>query len=69
MSRDTRNLKLIIAYNGVRLFRTAWKEVLDVSPPQEVIDRIRTMSGEVMGVVLIECAGTPSLASVALSDR
>ncbi len=45
---------LIIAYNGVRLFRSAWNEVLDVSPPQEVIDRIRTMSGEIAGVVLIE---------------
>jgi cation diffusion facilitator family transporter len=45
---------VIIAYNGIRLARSAWNEVLDVSPPQEVVDRIRTMSSEVEGVLLIE---------------
>lgn len=30
----------VIAFNGVRLFRGALREILDVSPPQEVVDKI-----------------------------
>ncbi len=44
----------VIAFNGTRLFRSAWREVLDVSPPPEVITNVRSVAQSVGGVVEIE---------------
>ena len=44
----------VIAYNGTRLFRSALREVLDVSPSPELIEQIRRISGSVPDVVDIE---------------
>lgn len=44
----------VIAFNGSRLFRAAWREVLDVAPPREVVDHVRTLSAAVDGVAEIE---------------
>lgn len=40
----------VISYNGIRLFRTSLKEVLDVAPPDEIRDRIRDVTESVPGV-------------------
>ena len=44
----------VIAFNGVRLFRGAWREVLDVAPPPEVLGRVRATAAAVEGVVGID---------------
>lgn len=44
----------VIAFNGIRLFRSAWREVLDAAPPKEVSDNVRAIAGEVEGVADIE---------------
>lgn len=40
----------IIAYNGVRLFRSSLEDVLDVAPPVEVERRIRSVAETTQGV-------------------
>lgn len=44
----------VIAFNGVRLFRSALREVLDVSPPDRLLTRIREISRNVAGVLDVE---------------
>lgn len=44
----------VIAWNGVRLFRTAWAEILDVAPGPEIVRGVRECAGAVMGVQGIE---------------
>ena len=44
----------VIAFNGVRLFRSAVTEVLDVAPPDEVAAGIRRIAGSVAGVAEID---------------
>ncbi len=44
----------VIAWNGLRLFRTARQEIMDVSPPPELIDEIRHIAGNVEGVTEID---------------
>ncbi len=41
---------VVITFNGVRLFRTSLREVLDVTAPKEVRDRIREIAESVPGV-------------------
>lgn len=44
----------VISFNGVRLFRSAWREILDVAPPPELVEKIRTISKKVPDVVGID---------------
>lgn len=44
----------VIAFNGVRLLRNAWREILDASLPNRVIDDIRDIAGRVDGVAGID---------------
>lgn len=44
----------VIAFNGSRLFGSAWREILDVSPPQPLVDKIRSISSGVAGVSMID---------------
>jgi cation diffusion facilitator family transporter len=44
----------VIAFNGVRLFRSALTEVLDVAPPDEIAAGIRKIAGSVAGVAEID---------------
>jgi cation diffusion facilitator family transporter len=44
----------VIAFNGVRLIRKAWREIMDASPPDEIIDDIRRISQRVDGVAGID---------------
>jgi cation diffusion facilitator family transporter len=44
----------VIAFNGVRLFRTAWREIIDASLPESVIDDIRQIARHVDGVAGID---------------
>ena len=44
----------VIAFNGSRLFRSAWREILDVSPPEETVERVRTIAGAVESVAKID---------------
>ena len=44
----------VIAFNGIRLFRSAWTEVLDSAPPKEIVDKVRFEASAVKGVVKIE---------------
>jgi cation diffusion facilitator family transporter len=44
----------VIAVNGVRLFRTAWREIIDASLPESVIDDIREIARRVDGVAGID---------------
>jgi cation diffusion facilitator family transporter len=44
----------VIAWNGVRLFLSAWGEIMDVSPPPELTDEIRRIAGGVDGVTEID---------------
>jgi cation diffusion facilitator family transporter len=44
----------VIAFNGSRLFKSAWREVLDAAPPLEVTDNVRTVAEGVEGVIEIE---------------
>jgi cation diffusion facilitator family transporter len=41
---------LVIAWNGVRLFRGALREMLDVAAPSEVTSRVRAIAAAVPGV-------------------
>lgn len=45
---------LVIAYNGIRLFRSAVSEVMDEAPPAEIETRIRDVSAAVPGVKEVE---------------
>jgi cation diffusion facilitator family transporter len=45
---------LVIAYNGVRLFRSALDEMMDRAPPPEIEAKIRSIAGSIPGVVAIE---------------
>lgn len=45
---------VVIAFNGTRLFRSAWREVLDAAPPREVIEHVRAVAEAVAGVTEIE---------------
>ncbi len=40
----------VITFNGVRLFRASLREVLDVTAPEEICDRIREIAQSVPGV-------------------
>ena len=40
----------VITFNGVRLFRASLREVLDVTAPEEICDRIREIARSVPGV-------------------
>jgi cation diffusion facilitator family transporter len=44
----------VIAFNGVRLFRTAWREIIDASLPESVIEEIRETARRVDGVAGID---------------
>ncbi|HVT30528.1 MAG TPA: cation diffusion facilitator family transporter [Lacipirellulaceae bacterium] len=44
----------VIAFNGVRLFRKAWREILDASLPEHLIDDIREIARQVNGVAGID---------------
>jgi len=44
----------IIGFNGVRLFRSAWAEVLDVAPPPDVVEHIREVARAVADVRGVE---------------
>lgn len=44
----------VITFNGVHLFRSAWREVLDVAPPRQVVDNVRSVAEGVAGVVEVE---------------
>lgn len=44
----------VIAWNGWRLLRPALNELMDRSPNQEVVDRIRELAGAVPGVARVE---------------
>jgi cation diffusion facilitator family transporter len=44
----------VIAFNGIRLFRTAWGEIIDASLPESVIDDIREIARHVDGVAGID---------------
>lgn len=44
----------VIAFNGSRLFRSAWREILDVSPPEETVERVREVAGKVESVAKID---------------
>jgi len=44
----------VIAFNGVNLLRFSIAEIMDASPPPEIEQQIRTIAGDVQGVVAIE---------------
>ena len=44
----------VIAFNGVRLFRTAWREIMDASLPEAIVDDIREIARRVDGVAGID---------------
>jgi cation diffusion facilitator family transporter len=44
----------VIAVNGVRLIRRAWREIMDASLPDKVIEDIREIAGSVDGVAGID---------------
>jgi cation diffusion facilitator family transporter len=44
----------IIAFNGIRLFRKAWREIMDAAPPEKVVDDIREIARHVDGVAGID---------------
>ena len=44
----------VIAFNGVRLIGTAWREIMDASLPEEVVDDIRDTARHVDGVAGID---------------
>jgi cation diffusion facilitator family transporter len=45
---------VVIAYNGIRLFRKAWREILDVSLPEQIVEEIREIARHVDGVAGID---------------
>jgi cation diffusion facilitator family transporter len=44
----------VIAFNGVKLFRSARREIMDASPPERVVDDIREIARRVDGVAGID---------------
>ena len=44
----------VIAFNGTRLFHSAWREILDVAPPREIVDQVRGIAGALEGVRAID---------------
>src|SRR6476646_3523297 len=44
----------VIAFNGLRLFRSAWREIMDASLPEQVIDEVRDIARRVGGVAGID---------------
>jgi cation diffusion facilitator family transporter len=44
----------VIAYNGLRLLRNAWREMMDAALPESIIDDIRAIAGSVDGVAGID---------------
>lgn len=44
----------VIAFNGVTLFRSSWREMMDASLPEDVVDDIRDIARHVDGVVGID---------------
>jgi cation diffusion facilitator family transporter len=44
----------VIAFNGTRLFRSAWREILDAAPPREIVDSVRCLAGSLEGVQAID---------------
>jgi len=44
----------VIAVNGVRLLRTAWREIMDAALPDKVVDEIREIARGVDGVAGID---------------
>jgi cation diffusion facilitator family transporter len=44
----------VIAFNGLRLFRAAWREIIDAAVPESVIDDIRETARHVDGVAGID---------------
>jgi cation diffusion facilitator family transporter len=44
----------VIAFNGLRLLRTAWREIMDAAPPIELVEKIRDISRRVDGVAGID---------------
>jgi cation diffusion facilitator family transporter len=44
----------VIAYNGVRLLRNAWREMMDAAVPEEIRADIRDIAGGVAGVAGID---------------
>lgn len=44
----------VIAFNGVRLFRAAWLEIIDASLPDSVLDDLRATAQQVEGVAGID---------------
>jgi cation diffusion facilitator family transporter len=44
----------VIAFNGVRLLTTAWREMMDAALPERVVDNIREISRHVDGVAGID---------------
>ncbi len=44
----------VIAWNGWVIFAKAFDELMDASPDQDVIDRIRALAGGIAGVILVE---------------
>lgn len=44
----------VIAFNGSRLFHSAWREILDVAPPEDTIERIRSIAADVHSVTGID---------------
>jgi cation diffusion facilitator family transporter len=44
----------VIAFNGVRLFRAAWREIIDAAVPESVIEDIRETARRVDGVAGID---------------
>jgi cation diffusion facilitator family transporter len=44
----------IIAFNGIHLFRKAWREIIDAAPPESVVEDIRSIAHRVDGVAGID---------------
>jgi len=44
----------VIAFNGTKLFRSALRDVLDVAPPIEAVERVRSIAAAVPGVAEID---------------
>lgn len=44
----------VIAFNGIRLFRSAWSDILDAAPEPELVDAIRSLALAVPGVIAID---------------
>ncbi len=44
----------VIGFNGTRLFRSAWREVLDAAPPKQVMENVRSVAEGVPGVTEVE---------------